>query len=233
MASLGGLLSLYLVGAYVVTPAAWRLNTRNLPAVEDGPRITHTRAHIHGDPLNLALAGSREDVVRAMLGAGWRPADPITFKTSLHIAASTVLHLPYPDAPVSNLYLFKRKQDLAFQQPVGRDPRRRHHVRFWLAPQPDEQGRSLWMGAATFDSRVGFSHTTGQITHHIAPDVDCERDKILEDLRQAALLADSFWIDPFHQHTTGYNGGGDRWVTDGRLAVGIIAPAQALAATPP
>ena len=35
-------------------------------------------------------------------------------------------------------------------------------------------------GGATFDERVGLSHTTGQITHHIAPDVDTERDHLEE-----------------------------------------------------
>jgi hypothetical protein len=71
---------------------------------------------------------------------------------------------------------------------------------------------------------VGFSHTTGQITHHIAPDVDAERDKIIADLRQAGQLRQVLWIDQFHQVLRGYNGGGDPYATDGRLAVGVIVP---------
>jgi hypothetical protein len=44
------------------------------------------------------------------------------------------------------------------------------------------------MGAATYDVRVGFSHTTGQITHHIAPDVDAERDQVMRGLQRAGWL---------------------------------------------
>src|SRR6185369_11715834 len=104
-----------------------------------------------------------------MLAAGWHAADPLGLRSDLEIAADTVLARPYEDAPVSNLYLFGRKEDLAFEQPAGDDPRRRHHVRFWKSSKVDDQGRPAWVGSATYDQRVGLSHTTGQITHHIAP----------------------------------------------------------------
>jgi LssY C-terminus len=173
--------------------------------------------------LNIALIATEAELIRAMLAAAWHPADPLTLESSLRIASSTVFHRPYVDAPVSNLYLWGRKEDLAFEQPVGDDPERRHHVRFWRASAVDDTGRPLWIGAATFDTRVGFSHTTGQITHHIAPDVDAERDKLMDDLRRAGQLSQVSWIAHFHQTLTGYNGGGDPYHTDGRLAVGVIA----------
>jgi hypothetical protein len=86
----------------------------------------------------------------------------------------------------------------------------------------EETGRPLWIGATTYDARVGFSHTTGQITHHIAPDVDAERDKLMHDLRRGGQLSQVVWIAHFHQVLKGYNGGGDPYYTDGRLAVGVI-----------
>ena len=36
--------------------------------------------------------------------------------------------------------------------------------------------RPVWMGSATRDIGVEFSHATGQVNHHIAPDVDADRD---------------------------------------------------------
>ena len=42
--------------------------------------VTRTSQDIPGDPLNVGLIGSQEDVVRAMHAAGWSPADPITSK---------------------------------------------------------------------------------------------------------------------------------------------------------
>jgi hypothetical protein len=212
----------WLFAAYFLLPLLWRYFERRHPALDGDSWITRTGSDIPGDPLNIALVGSEEDVQRAMLSAKWRPADPITLRSSLRIAAGTVLHRSYADAPVSNLFFFGRKQDLAFEQPIGRDPRRRHHVRFWRCDKLDEDGRPLWIGAATLDRSVGVSYRTGQITHHISAAIDPERDKIIDDIEAAGDLADFYWIDDFQAPPAGKNGGGDPWRTDGRLAVGVL-----------
>jgi hypothetical protein len=80
------------------------------------------------------------------------------------------------------------------------------------------------MGSATYDQHVGFNHVTGQITHHIASDVDAERDHLFENLQQTGELADVNSVDGFHKIPTGHNGGGDKWFTDGRLLSGTIKP---------
>lgn len=213
---------IYLVGAYAVAPLIWRRYENRHPALDDAPRVTHTAMGIPGDPLNVGLVALEESIHRAMLAAEWFPADPITLKSSIRIAGSTVLHRPYEDAPVSSLFLWGRKQDLAFEHPVGDDARRRHHVRFWRSKALDDEGRPLWLGAVTFDTRVGLSHTTGEITHHISADVDAERDQLMADLERAGMLAKVDWVNGFHDKLTGKNGGGDPWHTDGRLAVGIV-----------
>src|SRR3954469_17410595 len=105
---LGILLGLWLVSAYVLLPALWR-HYEHQPALAAAPKTTLTAQGIPGDPLNVGLIGSEEDVVPAMLVAGWSPADPITLKSSLRIAESVVFRRPDPDAPVSNLYLFGRR----------------------------------------------------------------------------------------------------------------------------
>jgi hypothetical protein len=211
--------------AYFALPLAWRRYARRHPALDDLPGITQTANGIPGDPLNVALVGAEGQLDAAMLAAKWSPADPITLESSLRIATDTVFHRSYADAPVSSLYLWGRKQDLAFEQPVGDDPRQRHHVRFWRAEKEDAQGRPLWIGAATFDIGVGLSHTTGQITHHISADVDAERDHVISNLSAAGVLEEVYWVDGFHQEHTGKNGGGDPYHTDGRLAVGVIESA--------
>lgn len=217
------ILAVYFLIAYVAIPTVWRSHEQHHPALADAERITHTRSGIPGDPVNLGLVGSEDEVQRAMLDAKWFPADAITLKSSLRIAADVVLRRPYADAPVSSLYLFGRVQDLAFEQPVGNNPRQRHHVRFWRSKESDAAGKPLWFGAATLDVHVGLSHDTGQITHHIGPDIDAERDKIIADINSAGDLASVYWIDNFHSELSGTNGGGDPWRTDGRLAVGVIA----------
>jgi hypothetical protein len=192
------------------------------PALRNAPQITSTVRGRPGDPVNVAFVGSEEELHRAMATAGWYPADPITLKTSLRLAADVLERKPYADAPVSNLYLWGRKQDVAFEQPVGNSPKQRHHVRFWRSAAVDDNGEPLWLGAATFDTRVELSRTTGGITHRISPDVDSERNKLLTDAEQAGDLGGLYWVDGFHETHEGRNGGGDPYYTDGRLAVGVI-----------
>lgn len=229
----GALLVGYLAVAYLLLPLLWRGGARrHHPDLTTAPRVTQTANGIPGDPLNLALVGAEADVVRAMLAAKWYPADPITLRTSVRIAVDSVFRKPDDEAPVSSLYLFGRKQDLAFEQPVGDSPRQRHHVRFWRWDRPSD-GREVWFGAVTFDERVGFSHTTGQITHHIGRDVDAERDRLISQLQQAGQTIEVYWVDGFHQELNGKNGGGDPWHTDGRLEVGILMVGTNLPSPPP
>jgi hypothetical protein len=217
-----GLILVYAVVAYLALPWAWKVRARHHPDLVNGPRLTHTVEGLPGDPVNIALVGPGEDLVRAMTAAGWHPADPITFQTSLRIVRRTLLKRPDDTAPVSNLFLFGRKQDLAFEQLVGGSPRQRHHVRFWRADPIDEDSR-LWLGAATYDISVGMSHRTGQVTHHIAADLDTERDKCSADLVRAGAVEEVYSIDRFHDQLEGRNGGGDPWRTDGRLVVVVLA----------
>ena len=142
----------------------------------------------------------------------------------MRIAESTIFHRPYDDAPVSNLFLFGRREDLAFEKPVGKGARQRHHVRFWQVPTAADSGKPYWLGACAFDRSVGFSHTTGQITHKIAPDVDTERDGLIADLKGIDRIATIEWQDDFQNPREGRNGGGDPWETDGRLPVITLTP---------
>jgi len=108
----------YVPIAFVLPPAVWGGNDKRHPALDDVPRITITKRGLPGDPLNVAFVGSLEELHLAMLAAGWYPADPITLKSSLRIATGTIFHRSYVDAPVSNLVVWGRRQDLAFEQPV-------------------------------------------------------------------------------------------------------------------
>ena len=55
-----------------------------------------------------------------MQAAGWFPADPVTWRTSVEIVGSVVLDRPYHDAPVSPLYYQGKKEQLAFEKPDGK-----------------------------------------------------------------------------------------------------------------
>lgn len=216
------LLGTWAVAAYLIIPRLWKRHYRR--HLSETPRITHTSDGHPGDPVNLAIEGAESELIQAMTAAGWDPADPITLESSMRIAVDSVFRRPDNDAPISALFLFGRKQDLAFEQPVGNSPRQRHHVRFWKRAHLKDR-RPVWVGSATFDERVGLSHTTGQITHHIAPDVDAERDLIMTGLQRAGWAAQEDYEVGFHPEQTGRNGGGDPWQTDGRLGNIVLRPA--------
>jgi LssY C-terminus len=215
--------ALWLLAAYVILPALWR-HFEHQPALEDAPKTTVTAQGIPGDPLNVGLIGTEEQVLRAMLDSGWDPADPVTLRTSLRIARSVLLNRPYSEAPVSRLFVFGRMQDLAFERPAGKSARHRHHVRFWRSPELGRGDVPLWIGAVTFDRSVGLSHRTGQITHHIGPDIDAERDRLIAGLREQGWFSQIFQVTGVGATLVGRNGGGDRYDTDGELTVGVLAP---------
>jgi hypothetical protein len=118
--------------------------------------------------------------------------------------------------------LWGRPQDLAFEQIVDGSPRRRHHVRLWQVNRPRDPRNTLWIGAATYDLRVGFSRYTGEIIHHIEPRVDAERDRLIEDLGGAGRLAGVDCVAGFRAAGRDRNGSGDDYETDGRLCVAVL-----------
>ena len=220
---IGGLLLVWGLVAYLIVPFVWDGYARLHPEFDDNPRLTQTGDHHPGDPLNVALIGTEAQLENIMKEAKWYPATALGLKSDLKIAVDTVLSKPDAEAPVSSLFLFGRKEDLAFEQPVGDNPRHRHHVRLWKTNTMSDDGRPQWIGSAVYDERVGLSRTTGQITHVTAANVDTERDYLFECLEKTGDLAEHYEVAGFHEHREGRNGGGDPWRTDGALSVGVIA----------
>ncbi len=94
------------VAAYLVIPRVAKLYYRH--HFTDGPRITQTANEHPGDPVNVAIEGEEELLVRAMHAAGWYPADPITFSSSVRIVVDSVVRKPDDDAPVSSLFFWTK-----------------------------------------------------------------------------------------------------------------------------
>lgn len=211
----------YLAVCYFLIPEFWIFhNSRRLAGFSK--MVTTTEQDIPGDPINVGLVGSREQLIRSFAAAGWDPADPITLRSSVEIGLSVVLDRPDLDAPVSALLFEGRKQDLAFEKPVGRSADERHHVRFWMTAAAGADGRSLWLGSASFDRGVGVSHDTGEITHHIAPDLDADRDLVIGDLQKAGQVSTTYERAGIGETKTGRNGGGDPYFTDGQVLIGVL-----------
>lgn len=218
---IGAAVVFWVLLAYLVLPRLHRiLTTIYVPDYFIGR--TRTSDGLLGDPVNLALMGSGEQIEAAMGAAGWTRADPVTLRSSLRIVRSTLTRRSYDEAPVSPLFLFGRPQDFAYQQEVHGNPAQRHHVRFWRCPDgwllPGGRGVD-WLAAGTFDTSVGLSLFTLQVTHKIDADTDVERDHIVKTVTDADSCV---VVDVIHDFSTGYharNGGGDSIRTDGDLPI--------------
>jgi hypothetical protein len=223
---------LYGLLAYVVLPWAWT-HYEHQRGLEGLPMVTRTAQGIPGDPLNVGLVGSRDDIVHAMHAAGWFPADPITLRTSIEIIGSVLLNHPYPEAPVSDLFYNGRRQDLAYEKPVGPSANRRNHVRLWKVLTAGTEDRPVWLGSATFDTGVGLSRFTGQFTHRISPDVDSERDLLTKDLERAGMVEATYAVSGVGPTLFGRNGEGDPYHTDGEISVSVLVSEGKVRREPP
>lgn len=217
--------------ALVYTATHWIAPTlfshfEHAPELAGLPKRTTTAHHAKGDPINIAIVGTEAELEAAMRAAGWVAATRANRASDVAIAKSVLLNRPDPTAPVSQLYLFGRVQDFAFEREVGRSARSRHHVRFWLAKDITHDSRPVWLGDATFDVRPGVTSTLAP-THHIAPDVDQERDTVVANLIKADRVDTLFTVSGMGIRVVSHNGGGDRFDTDGELDVVILSPGGA------
>jgi hypothetical protein len=220
-AALSTAIIFYGVLAYILLPLTWKHyeHQKDLAGLS---MVTRTGDGIPGDPINVGLVGAKEDVLCAMHAAGWYPADPITFRSSLEIVGSVLLDRPYRDAPVSPLYFQGKRENFAFEKPVGDSADRRHHVRFWRVLEQGQEGRAVWLGSATFDRGVGISHDDGRITHHIGPDIDADRDLLTDDLKTAKVVTTIYEITGIGPTLNGRNGEGDPYYTDGEVEISVL-----------
>ena len=133
-----------------------------------------------GDPLNLVVVGDI-DALFAFVGRGWRMTQTLDLHSAVATAKSFLLGTQYDSSPVSPLYVFGRRQDLALQKPRSTIDER-NHVRFWLTPLR-YQGRKVWVGQISRDIGVELTrHSWYLTTHRISPSVDFDRDYLLQDL---------------------------------------------------
>lgn len=195
----------YGLAAYVAMPAFVRLFRIFWPA-DHLPLYSVTPDGFASDPLNIGVIGTRRELILAMEKCGWQLADRHSLRNVFRMIVSIALEQPYLTAPMSSLYLFGRKQDIAFELPRGDSPLHRHHVRFWATTYEQKERLSirnihwhhrkshvygeslLWVGAASRDVGLNFVRHNLQITHMIAPDTNQERQLIVQQLRKTKLV---------------------------------------------
>lgn len=172
-----------------------------------------------GDPLNLVVIGSGEDVYHAFIRAGWDETETIYKASAIKTTISFLFGGRYRYSPVSGLYVFGRPQDVALQK-ARETIHERNHLRLWLAPMLF-QGQLVWVGQISRDIGVRFTTRT-IVTHKIDPDVDETRAFIIQDLLYSQGLAKLAYVKGVGAALVTEPRGnltGDPYFTDGLRAV--------------
>jgi hypothetical protein len=195
----------YGTATYIILPRVIRLGLKILQR-RLVPSYTITGDGLPGDPVNLALIGTLQQLRAAFATLDWSEADRLGVASSWRMVRAFVLNAPYPTAPFSTLYLFGRGQDVGFQKAIDNSPRKRHHIRFWaLSPthaeenwgaadfwnrtdRPRDDDRVVWVGAGTRDTGLSLTRLSFQITHATDSDTNAERDYIIAELTKSGSI---------------------------------------------
>jgi hypothetical protein len=200
-----------------LTRAQLRKRLEQVPAAATNPESS-----ADGDPLNLVVVGEAQLMMSSMSECGWAFTHRIDGTTVRRMITAALAGNPYLTAPVSSLYVFDRKQDVAFQR-ARSNLSQRNHLRLWLAPFTVE-GRPVWIGQVSRD--IGIKPTSQSptlTTHVIDPMVDESRQFVLESLLFRFRISDFGFTrasPPAPRQHPRKNLSGDPYFTDGlRLVV--------------
>ncbi len=194
--------------------------------IEEQPAfITNKDGTKTGDPLNLIIIGDSEAVWPAFLRMGWDPTAAMTTGSALKTGVFGIFGGGYRYAPISDLYVYGRPQDIALQK-VRNNIHYRNHLRLWEAPVT-YNGTPVLIGQISRD--IGSRMTTKSptlTTHRIDPDVDETRASLIQDFLWAKALKVFGYVggvgeisieDPRGNLT------GDIFFTDGKRAVMFLS----------
>ncbi len=226
----------YAIAAYLILPRTVRMGLKILQR-KSVPSFTITGDGLPGDPVNIVLVGTLQQLQAAFRTAGWVEADRLGLASSWRMVRAFLLNSPYPAAPFSTLYLYGRGQDVGFQRAIGDSPRKRHHVRFWAlslvqgeetlgtagfwlnTDRPPETACVYWVGAGTRDTGFSLTRLTFQVTHATDADTNAERDYIVGQLGAHRVIGDVSWCrsgDPLGTERVNH------YVTDGEITLASL-----------
>jgi hypothetical protein len=192
--------------------------------LESLPCCTSSKDGTSGDPINLVFVGTIDDIKAALVSQHWDVSADTTGSSIGLIVRAFIFGSRYRYAPVSDLFLFGRQQDISLQKSRAVIDER-NHIRLWLAPVT-HNGTPVWVGHISRDAGIKFSgRFWPPTTHVIDPAVDEARYYIEQDLlysqrvQKIGLVSGAIGasiVAPRH------NAEGDPYFTDGLRAVFFV-----------
>ncbi|GAB4070311.1 LssY C-terminal domain-containing protein [Ancylobacter sonchi] len=185
----------WLALAYSMAPRLWTHHGEQ-PGIKPLPMVTSTLPGLPGDPLDVGLVGTREEIQHAMAAAGWQAGEP---DRALLVYAG-------------------RLPDLAFETAEQGDTGRRDRVLLWKVLDIGAERRPVWLGAATSDR----PDQPGSAVRRLDPDIDAVRDRLIADLDDARALVAVYQVTGLGPTLFG-RAGGEHYRSDGEIHVGRLA----------
>jgi LssY C-terminus len=186
------------------------------------PRRVNDEFQNQGDMVNFVLIGSEQQVKDALDAANWHVADIDTKEAVLKAVLQTYQKKDYLQMPMSQLYLFGRKQDYGYELAQAYSVvASRHHFRIWKAPTT-WNGQTVWAGAGTHDIGFEKDQRNGKVTHKIDPAVDGERDNIGQTLQASGKVKSLYYYLPPDPVQGAQNATGGGYHSDGRMLIIVL-----------
>jgi hypothetical protein len=146
------------------------------------------------DPINFILIGDPDDIFPALIYRGWDVTEPISFSSGLRAFKSFFSGARYRTSPMSNLFFYKRRQDMGLQK-ARSTIHERNHLRLWLSPMK-YRDKDVWIGAVSRDIGSYFTwRTWWGAAHAIDPDIDEARDYLMQDLVFSQAVSKVGYVD--------------------------------------
>ncbi|MGA9567835.1 MAG: LssY C-terminal domain-containing protein [Candidatus Korobacteraceae bacterium] len=185
--------------------------------VQQLPRRSTTVKSVNADLVNLVFLGSQEQVDAAFVAAGWHGADPVSRHSAAHNFYALLNNSGYAQQPMMTFLLNGKPEDMNWQKSLN-SYGRRDHLRIWQWT-PEGATEPVWVSSSTHDTGAVLSVKYKGFVHHISPDIDNERAKVVRDLNFAGCVESVTYVDRPGISMITQNATGDLMRTDGSIAV--------------
>lgn len=179
------------------------------------PKFSESLTGQKMEPMNFIIVGTKENLSSAFLKIDWFLADGLRIRTLFNLVSASLTSSPYPNAPVTPSFLNSQPENLAFEKPTADTIKQRHHVRFWQS-NFDVSGVPVWVGTASYDEGLRY-----YIAHRISPDIDTEREFIMDAFLKNDLVKEFRKIQ-LVKPVLGQNQTGDQFFTNGEAYLMLL-----------